>query len=282
MKLDRETSAARLIAIHLLIAVLLSQLLLYGYRRWNGNLTHRAPVYLHDDGLFLMALWAPVIHPDDFPIPALRGAIFGGLKYDMRDRTLRNVQCFAPDGIVRRLVVATDDSKRYDASALAKRTALHAAMRDPAGLIQLFAVTWLDFFNTRYLTSNEESDEGLNHPVDQPFRDALLTHFNERYDGSHLHTLTQRWHHAAIVWYQFLIVAPIVLFLLAILASREYLFEWIYMGFGVCIFTGQVIVLSAGPCARHLTADAWLVILMLGATTSNLRGLRFRPNRLSR
>jgi hypothetical protein len=276
MKLDREASAARLIAIHLLIAVLLSQLCLYGYRKWNGNLTHRAPVYLHDDGLFLMALWAPVIHPDDFPIPALRGAIFSGLKYDLQDRTLRNVQCFAPDGIVRRLVAAADNPKRYDASALAKRTALNAAMRDPAGLSKLFAVTWLDFFNTRYLTSSEELDEGLNHPVDQAFRDELLTHFNVQYDGSHLHTLTQRWHHAAIAWYQFLVLAPIVLFLLAILASREYIFEWIYMGFGVCLFTGQTIVLSAGPCARHLTADAWLVILMLGAMTSNLPEGRFR------
>ncbi len=275
IKLDRERSALRLIGTHLLVVVLLSQLCLYGYRRWNGALTHRAPLYLHDNGLFLMAFWTPIIQRDDFPVPALRGAIFDGLKFDLRDRTLRNAECFAPDGVVRRLVAAAD--KRYDASVLAKKTALNAAMRDPAGLIKLSAVTWLDFFNTRYLTSNEESDEGLNHPIDQAFTDEVLTHFNQRYDGSHLHTLTQRWHHAATAWYQFLAVAPIVLLLLAILANREYLFEWIYMGLGVWLFTAQAIVLSAGPCARHLTADAWLVILMLGAMTSNFGKRRLRP-----
>jgi hypothetical protein len=149
-------------------------------------------------------------------------------------------------------------------------------MRDPAGLVKLSVVTWLDYFDTRYLTMNEESDEGLNNPPDQAFKDELLTHFNERYEESRLRTLTQRWHHAATPWYQFLVLAPIVLLVLAILASREFSAEWIYMGFGVCVFTSQAAVLSAGPCARHLTADAWLVLLMLGALTSNLGIARLR------
>lgn len=101
----------------------------------------------------------------------------------------------------------------------------------------------------------------MNHPVDQGFRDELLTHFNERYEDSHLHTLTQRWQHAAIAWYQFLVLAPIVLFPLAIFASREYLFEWIYMEFGVLLIYGAGHRLECGtvrttPHGRRLASDS--------------------------
>ena len=271
IRLGRNVSAWKVIGVHLLIAVLLSQLCLYRYRKWNGKLTHRAPVYIHDDGLFLMSFWAPIIKPDDFPIPALRGAIFDHLKFDLRDPKARNIQRFAPEGVVPRLVAAVDRSNQhYDASALAKRTAINAAKRDPVGLLKLSATTWLEFFDTEYLKSSAELDEGLHHSVPQEFRDEVLTQFHERYDGSHLDTLTQRWHLAATAWYQFLVLAPAILSLLMIFAGREYLAEWIYLGLAVWLFTAQTVVLAALTVVRYLTPDAWLVLLILGAITPGI------------
>jgi hypothetical protein len=261
---------AKKVAVHLLIAVVLNQACLYGYRRANGDLSEHPPAYTYNDGIFLLCFWAPIVQPGDFPLPELRNAIFKNLHYDLRDPTVRNIQCYAPDGLVGRIREEATRRLGYSdallANKLAKKTALRAVKRDPIGLLKLSAHTYAQFFDTSYLRYTVELDEGFHNPGDPEFRRELLTNFHVQYDGEHhLDTLTLRWHMAAIPWYQFLIVVPFLFTLLTFFAAREYTPQWIYFGVAIWGFTVQSTALTVQPTVRYLTASAWLTFLILGA-----------------
>jgi hypothetical protein len=264
-----NSAMAKKVAVHLLIAVVLSQLCLYGYRRGNGALSKHPPAYSYNDGVFLLCFWAPIVQPGDFPIPEWRSAVFKDLHYDLHNPTFRNIQCYAPDGLLGRMSDTTTRKLGYSDSRfvnkLAKKTALRAVKRDPIGLLKLSAHTYAEFFDTPYLQSTAEIDEGFHNPGPPEFRRELLTNFREQYDGEHLDTLTLRWHMAAIHWYQFLMLVPFLFTLLAFFAVREYTPQWIYFGVAIWGFTAQSIVVTVQPTVRYLTAAAWLSFLILGA-----------------
>lgn len=264
-----NSGLTRKVAVHLLIAVVLSQLCLYGYRRANGALSKHPPAYSYNDGVFLLCFWAPIVQPGDFPIPEWRGAIFSHLHYDLHNPAFRNIQCFAPDGLIHRIIDATTLKRGYPdgllANKLAKETALRAVKRDPVGLLKLSARTYVEFFDTPYLRSTAEVDEGLHNPGTPEFHKELLTRFREKFDGNHLDTPILRWHMAAIHWYQFLMLVPFLFTLLAFFAAREYTPQWIYFGVASWGFTAQSAVVTVQPTVRYLTAAAWLTFLILGA-----------------
>lgn len=266
---SNSSGAAKKVVVHLLIAVVLSQLCLYGYRRANGALSKHPPAYSYNDGVFLLCFWAPIVQWEDFPIREWQGAVFKDLHYELRNPAFRNIQCFAPDGLIRRIIDATARKLGYPdgllANKLAKKTALRAAKRDPVGLLKLSWHTYAQFFDTPYLQSTAEVDEGLHNPGTPEFHKELLTNFHEKFDGNHLDTLTLRWHMAAIHWYQFLMVVPFLFTLLAFFAAREYTPQWIYFGVATWGFTAQSAVVTVQPTVRYLTAPAWLTFLILGA-----------------
>jgi hypothetical protein len=278
---ERVLSVAKRAGVHLMIAIVVSQLCLYRYRRLNGKLSDLPPAYLYTDGVFFLCFWAPVIQATDFSDPALRSAIFDHISINLRDPLTRNSQCYVPGGLVPLLRSAVQAQHPNDLLALnriAKETALSAITRDPVALVRLIAFTYASFFDTPYLRSSAEWDEGFHNPAPPEFQNQLLTYFHERYDESALYSFIQRYHQTALLWYQFLMVAPVLFAVLGFFASRKYLSQWIFLGLGALVFIGQAIVVTPGPVARYLTADAWLTLLMLPAVIVCLRQGRSTAN----
>jgi hypothetical protein len=270
---DRSEKASvtvwRPIFVHLLVAVLVSQGLLYGYRQLNGSLSHAPPAYAYTDGLFLLSFWCPIVEPRDFPVPALRDAVFNHLAFPLRDPGARNAQAFADGGLIPKLEdatrVGTSPPDVLLANKLAKRTALRAAKRDPIGLLRLGGLTLAQYFDTKYLREMTETDEGHRHGVPASFSQALWTDFHQRFQEKDLDSLTEHWHIAALPWYQFLLVSPLLFTVLAAFTERKYLPHWILLGTAAWIFIAQAAILAHHPTVRYLTALAWLMLIMLPA-----------------
>lgn len=269
----RSTLNARWFAIHLVISVVLSQGLLYGYRLKNSELTGFPPAYLYTNGPFLLGDWAPIVEPIDVRDPALRAKIFGPLTVPLKRRAARDAHHFAPGGLRSTIEAAT---KKWDgsinvvrANELAEEIAIHAAERDPLGLIKLSAETLADYFNGPYFLATVELDEGARHEVPKQFSDEIWKYFHVRYQQLEPGSLTQRWHHAAVPWYLFLLFVPLIFTCFAVMSERLYAPQWIFFGiiaWGVIL---QAAMLSAGPTERYLIPLAWLVFPMLGAVATS-------------
>ncbi|MBV9266105.1 MAG: hypothetical protein JO061_08055 [Acidobacteriaceae bacterium] len=280
LRVSRKTSVKpraigwRPVVIHLLAGVLVSQLLFYGYRHINGRLTRNPPAYLYTDGLFLLSYWAPIVQPSDFPVAAWRDAIFNHLAWRLDDPRARNAQAFAPGGLILNVVNATKAGGSAPdmllANKLAKKTALRAAKRDPIGLLRLSGLTVAQYFDHQYLKETTEQDEGHRHGIPATFSRELQTDFHQPFQEKDLDTLTERWHVAALPWYQFLVVSPLLFSVLAMFAEQKYLSYWIVLGVAAWIFFAQLAVVAHHPTVRYLTALAWLMFIMLPAVIESV------------
>jgi hypothetical protein len=264
---------ARWFAIHLAISVILSQGLLYGYRVKNSELTGFSPAYLYTDGPFLLGDWAPIVEPSDVGDPALRKKIFDPLTVPLKPRAARDAHHFAPGGLRSTIEAAT---KKWDGSVdvvrandVAKQIAIHAAERDPLGLIKLSVETFADYFNVSYFLSSIELYEGAHHQVPKQFSDEIWKYFHARYQQLNPGSLTQRWHHAAVPWYLFLLFVPLIFTCLALMAQRLYAPQWIFLGIMAWAVVFQAAALSAGPTERYLMPLAWLAFPMMGAVAAS-------------
>jgi hypothetical protein len=258
-------------AVHFLVAVLVSQAALYGYRQWNGYLNHRPPAYNYKDGLFLASFWAPVIEPRDFPIPELRAPIFDHLTFDLADPTKRNNQCFSQGGLVPQIIKETTakfggDGLTYP-NKLAKKTALRAAKRNPLGLLHLFWVTAEEYFDSAYFRSTVELEEGTIQLAGEDFDKELRQNFNQGYAPLRP-SLVQRWHLSAEPWYYFLLSMPLVFTVLSIVSGRRYPSEWIFFGVAIYGTTAAMLVMTQEPTVRYMVSNAWLTPLILGASVA--------------
>lgn len=267
---------ARWFAIHLAISVVLSQGLLYGYRVKNSELTGFPPAYLYTDGPFLLGDWAPIVEPIDVSDPALRKKIFGPLKVPLKMRSMRDAHHFAPGGLRSTIEAAT---RRWDGSVdvvrankLAKEIAIHAAERDPLGLIKLSAETFEDYFNKPYFLSSIRLSEGGHQKVPKEFSDEIWKYFHARYQQLEPGSLTQRWHSAAVPWYLFLLFVPLIFTCLALMAQSTYAPQWIFFAVMAWAVVLQAAALSAGPTERYLMPLAWLVFPMMGAVATSCFG----------
>ncbi len=261
-------------AVHLMIAVLVSQGCLFCYRHVNGRLSKLPPAYVYADGQFLLCFWAPIVQKGDFPIPELRNAIFDNLQYKLSDPELRNNQCYSPGGLIPNLTKAVEAHNggpdQQLVYKLAKRTALRAARRNPLALVGLSAETFAEYFDNPSFRTQVEVDEGFHNPGSPEFRQELLTRFGEKYDGVHIGSLIQRYHSVMIPWYRFLIAAPLLFVPLALFADREYLPQWIYLGIVGLMFAAQAVVVAPTATARYLTALSWITILMFSAAIGSI------------
>jgi len=203
----------------------------------------------------------------------LRKKIFGPLTVPLKPRAARDAHHFAPGGLRSTIEAAT---RKWDGSVdvvraneLAKEIAIHAAERDPLGLIDLSAETFADYFNISYFLSSIELDEGAHHQVSKQFSDEIWKRFHARYQQLNPGSLTQRWHHAAVPWYLFLLFVPLIFTCLAIVAQRLYAPQCIFLGIMAWAVVLQAAALSAGPIERYLVPLAWLVFPMMGAVATS-------------
>ncbi|HWF46659.1 MAG TPA: hypothetical protein VG168_06620 [Bryobacteraceae bacterium] len=266
-------------AAHLGIAVMVCQAALYGYRHWNGHLTHRAPAYNYSDGLFLASFWAPVIESRDFPIADLRDPIFNHLVFDLKNPKFRNNQCFSPGGLDENIIKETTSKFGGDGltypNKLAKKTALRAAKRNPLGLLHLFYVTAQEYFDPTYFRSTVQLEEGSVQVAGAEFDRELRDDFHQGY-APQRSTMIQRWHLSAEPWYQFLLLAPLVFLITAVASGRPYAREKIFFGVAVYGLTLGAIALTQEPSVRYMVPDAWLAPLIFGAPLAAMLSRRSR------
>ena len=269
----RSNLNARWFAIHLVISVVLSQGLLYGYRLKNPELTGFPPAYLYADGPLLLGDWAPIVQPIDVPDPALRKKIFDALTVPLKPRAARDAHHFAPGG-------AKIDRRGGDQEVGWQRRCgpLQQPSERNCDSCGGTRSSWPDrvvganicrLLNTSYFLSSIELDEGAHHQVSKQFSDEIWKRFHARYQQLNPGSLTQRWHHAAVPWYLFLLFVPLIFTCLAIVAQRLYAPQYIFLGIMAWAVVLQAAALSAGPIERYLVPLAWLVFPMMGAVATS-------------
>lgn len=263
-----RTRRLQTVGLHICLAFALSQGLLIPYKHWYGRLIHREPALFYQQGAFLVAALSPLIEPEDFPDPSHRDAVFNGLQYDPHDLMNRPAQHFSPGGIWPNILKEIPDEKR--ANEMAINAAIHAALRQPIGVMRLAVKTYLMYFDSARLRHFLLSDEGADNSNFDP---AINGWLQKLYGVSDPHvyepSLTKRWHLFAFPWYWIILVSlPLWILICAIYLYGRPLFA-------LCGFAGLALLQSAtllvdNPTPRFLTSAAWFALLMFGITAEYL------------
>jgi hypothetical protein len=260
------------VAAHLVIAITLSQTGLYAYREWNDELSEKEPAYMYKDGFFLLGTVAPIVQPGDFPASALRHSIFDNVKINLRDPHLRIAQVFSEGGLDDVLTKRVTETFGGDGVVLpnnaAGETADNAIRRDPAGFLRLALNTWLEYFDSRYLSQTVEREEGTT-PASEGFKHVFRQEFGHEYSNAWLSSPVQRWHKIALAWNQFLMVLPILFTGFAFFSRGRNVSKLIYLGVAGWIFLLPATV-TAEPTVRYLVALEWIAPLSIGGLLVSL------------
>lgn len=258
------------VATHFCIGVLVSQSLLFGYKLWYGSLVHQPPAISSTEGLFLLSWWAPIVEPIDYPIAAEREALFRYPSLNRRDLYLRDFHRFDPDGLCARLenrCQKCDERTRLrTANDLARDTAVHAAMRNPMGVIKLAWLTFMNFLRETPwggIRANATWDEGWSGAAPaNTIRELKTVHYvlNPYQD---LSSLTKKWHREAVAWYRLdiLVLALSPLFLLLTPAACRP--QILLCVIAALFFLIGATVTAANAVPRFLTTGSWIVLLLL-------------------
>lgn len=259
-------------------AVVISQCLLSGYRTWNGTLLKREPAYLYRDGVLLLGAFSPIVKPEDYPVASQRKALFDGLKTDVPFPTYRVYQTWDENGLCNRLIREVKDMQ--SANFLARQTAIHAALRDPFGLLGVAVRTFGEYMQTRRLRGFAYIDELRNDPFPPDLTKTLQDRLHFRTTGNDTGTPVMRWHAHGLRWYQFILwfcmLSPLLLWLV-----RRDLRRLTFLGVVCCwCFLVGALLPVDHTIPRYLTTAAWMVLLLLAvavdACWSRLREYRRR------
>ncbi len=262
------------VLVHVCLSLIVSQMLLYGYRQWYGSLAEKPAAYLYTSGFFILADLSPLVKPIDYPIPSQREAIFGNLKFDLRNPENRFRQRWEQEGLCGRIAEQwknkDGDVDLYLADKAAEATAIHAMLRNPVGVVRLALYNFSKYFDGDGFEETLHRDEGAYRELSQNFREILKGQFNLVASRDFELSPIKNWHFAAMPWYQFLLcflaVSPIFLWwcrpdtrplvVLCVIAAL--------------LFMEGAILTVERPTARYLTTAAWLVLLMIGASSDLL------------
>ncbi len=254
----------RKVVAALLLSITVSQGLLYSYRAWNGSLLHRRPAYLYRDGILLLGALSPIVKPIDYPIASQRHVIFDGLKTDIPFPIYRVVQTWSDDGLCNRVIKEVKDVQMEN--RIARKTAIHAALRDPIGVLKIAAATFADYMNAQQLRGWIYVDELENHPFPPDITTTLRDQFHSRSTGNKTDSPVMKWHASSLRWYQFILCFCLASPLLLLLVRTE------IRGFTIvgviccwCFLIGALLPVDH-TIPRYLTTAAWMVLFMLGLT----------------
>jgi hypothetical protein len=258
--------------LHLLISLVATYSLHTGYKHLFSTLSGNPPVYNASRGYFLLATWAPVVEPEDFPHPELRARIFDHLPYDLKDRALRNDQLFSDGALIDRIRNALPDP---EGDRAASATAINALRRDPLGILVLAFQTLGDFFDVRLLGEKIMNDLALDQAYEY---ERLVEHLGARYGLSEAEpqpfTLTKSYYQNAIPWYWFLLFSP-ALWAFAFFVARRGVRRHAFVLFIASLGTITVATaLSVQPIVRYLHPVSWLALCALGILCDRA----FRPS----
>ncbi len=259
-------------ALHLLISVVATFSLHTGYKHLFSTLSGNPPAYHAGSGYFLLATWAPIVEPQDFPYPELRARLFHDLLYDLKDRALRNDQLFSYGGLIDRIHNALPDPEGDRASST---TAMNALRRDPLGIAVLGFRTFGDFFDMSILREKIMNDLALDQAYEYK---RFVEHLGARYgllqDAPQPLTLTMRYYQDVIPWYWFLLFSPVV-WACAFWVTHHQAKRFACVLFLASLCTVAVAtVLSVMPIVRYLHPVSWLTLCALGILCDRA----FRPS----
>jgi hypothetical protein len=245
---------------HLAASVIALFVLDQVYQQTYGFLSRREPAHLHGTGYFLLAIWAPVLQPQDATDPRLAEIIRHGSEFGLQDMELRNGQRFASDGLVARWCrVETDPQK---SSKIAASTALNAFRRDPAAVISLGVKTYVAYWSGRSIRKMARSDLKLKLPplAQEGGFKILAKRFHWAY-RSQQQSLTSWYYIAASPWLFVILVSPLLsLVLLAVAENKRY---------ALLLFSHAAVLLSGTflfslyPVPRFLQPLSLLTLLTL-------------------
>ena len=258
------------LAAHLCLSLLVSEGLLAAYRHWYGNLIRREPALFYQEGAFLVAAFAPLIEPEDFPDSSKRMTIFGTLRYDRHDLFSRPAQHFVEGGLWPNIRQQFPDEK--EANDLAVATAIHAVLRQPLGAVRLAWRTLLLYFDSHVLLGAllvDQGAEGGNH-MDVETRGWLQKIYGISNPLDYQSSITKQWHLFAWPWYP-AILCCLILSPLAFLARPKS--EWrlvILSAMVALLFLQGAIFIVDRPTPRFLTSAAWIALLLLGLAANSV------------
>ncbi len=256
--------------VRLIVALIASQVLLAGYRHLYGFLAHTEPAYLSRDGYFLVADFAPIITPGDFPIPGERAHLFQKIRVSLSDINNRPLQRWNEGGLCQAILdVARQDEDL--ANSLARRTALRAMKRDPAGVVSVGLRTYRQFLTYSKLKWALAVSQGHYNGGTPTDISTIRQWFGVDARDRKYHSLTKRWQGIAAPWCWLIVLLPWVY------AGEMYWhrrqvsrFDWVLLLAAFCALACAIVPVE-NPNPRYLVPLPWLSVLILGVIATRLR-----------
>lgn len=277
------------VVFHLAISVLVTVALHSGLKALYSDLTGRPPGYHASEGFFLLATWAPIVAPEDFPLPEARSVIFDNPRFDLKDRHLRTEQLFEHDGLCWRIRFALEAYEAEDddmekngvANEMARSTAMNVLRRDPMGVVRLSLQSLADYFDVGLIRKVIENDLAMDEPQVARYREfvrdtaeAVPGPLNP--DEQPL-TLLKGYYRAMLPWYWLLFAIPLVSAGALVLTQgfERLLAVELFMLTAVCVSVAGF--LSVLPIVRYLHPVAWLAFYPLALVVDRWMSLLNRP-----
>lgn len=274
---SRPRNFVRQRSVHVLFGLLLSQLLLFGYRHLYAQLIeppmHGHPAYFYRDGLFLVSDFAPLIKPVDYPIARERSELFRPSRVPLAQLENRDAQRWYPDGICDRIIKECHGDEDA-ADALARKTAIHALKRDPLAAIKLGVQTAALYFYRPYFVSTLITDEGYDAVLPPAEATVYRRDFGVDFNSSMTRfrrspPFIEQWHRALYPWYWFLLLLPFLFCAYLIWRRRALPAHFLSTLFLFLFLEGAVLTVTR-PTARFLTTMAWLSFVVVGSCFSHV------------
>jgi hypothetical protein len=255
---------ARLLLLHLGVSLGATFAMHHVYKQTYATLSGQPPGYHSTDGFQLAAAWAPVIRPDDFPLPALRPRIFAHLAYDLQDRAARSDHLFKYGGLISTIREALPTLA--DANRAAKTTALHALQRNPLGVARLAWETALDYFRVDIIHATMQNDLAMDAPqlaFYQQYQQWYGHYYRLPFQGAQPMTLTKHYYAVALPWYWLLLLTPLLCVAggLGTPGRVRRMLLAVLLVASACLVTTTA--LTVIPIVRYLHPVAWLVFFPL-------------------
>ncbi len=250
------------LAGHLAVSLTVTWVLHAGYKQLFGALSGHPPGYHAAGGYFLLAAWAPVVAPEDFPDPRTRDRVFRRLAYDLQDRRTREDHLFSRGGLSN----AVQASLPWSAGdRFAWTVALNAVRRDPLGVLRLSCMTCLDYFDRELLAARISNDLAMDQPGQyEEFYGVFREFFRLPGEGVQPMTTTKRWYGSMVPWYWAILLSPL-------LAAAGALRRWGDRRSSALLLLGAVGLSLAAVCGlgvtqvvRYLHPLAWLTVCCTG------------------
>ncbi|NWF97670.1 MAG: hypothetical protein HXY52_01855 [Nitrospirae bacterium] len=259
-KLFSRRYVLKKILTHIVLSIVLTISLHSAYRHLNGYLSENPPAYLYHSGFFLLAYFAPIIEPVDFPNKELADKVYENLKYDLLDYHKRAIHHWEIGGLVEVVKRFTTDS--LEADHIAKQIVINALKRDPLSLFSIAKFGFLDYWNITNLKNCLKCERG-----EKELPDYLLVKLRNYFslwadELPFLHTFTNKYFFIAWPWYLFLLCSSLIALLITMIDKKNSKYFFIIF-ISSLIITSIACILIEGITVRYLHPASWLIFLMI-------------------